>query len=521
MESLQIFCDIPDIQVNEDGPLHSTRYYPDFDDGFVDQSMSFASQGRLIPGFGTDISLDTRNRQRMSTMQRFLDQPPFMPGCLRAEPGRPYELSGQFNFDQPYRPRSLWPIMDEYQRHPSPDDTIWSASSGGSSGLHLEDRSPPESFCCTQDGRLSCSSRKFPHYMEHLDRRSELFAGGDSCITLSDIQQVPDEDPVQSAEDSDRDIRFAYAAYDSDPHGYPVKVEAEVNQYSHDYQDSGVGESIRDAESVQPCGQDDEDSEDADYNPPATSPRPAKRACPSSPQSRNSSNGTHKRPSHGRKVSTSSSAHDNSRVTKRTKSNSTSPIRSGNGNSPRPFPCPIALYGCTSTFASKNEWKRHVSSQHIRLGFWRCDLCALVAPNQPPNEFNRKDLFTQHLRRMHMKPIAASQKSTSALELPVTEDNLGRHQERCYKMLREAPQQSSCLFCARRFEGPNSWDERMEHVGRHLEKEKKGESKQSALADWISDPTLEEWLREEGLIDRDGSGGWQLGDGVPRRQKGN
>ena len=65
----------------------------------------------------------------------------------------------------------------------------------------------------------------------------------------------------------------------------------------------------------------------------------------------------------------------------------------------RAFPCTFATYGCPSTFTSKNEWKRHVQTQHMRLGFWRCDQCPDV--HCKPNDFNRKDLFIQHVRRMH------------------------------------------------------------------------------------------------------------------------
>ena len=31
----------------------------------------------------------------------------------------------------------------------------------------------------------------------------------------------------------------------------------------------------------------------------------------------------------------------------------------------RPFPCAFSFAGCNSTFGSKNEWKRHISSQHL------------------------------------------------------------------------------------------------------------------------------------------------------------
>lgn len=90
------------------------------------------------------------------------------------------------------------------------------------------------------------------------------------------------------------------------------------------------------------------------------------------------------------------------------------------------FVCSFSRYGCASTFASKNEWKRHIASQHVQLGFFRCDVgncngghkpnnkmtstSTLNHHDQPghqTNDFNRKDLFTQHQRRMHAPWVLA------------------------------------------------------------------------------------------------------------------
>jgi len=85
----------------------------------------------------------------------------------------------------------------------------------------------------------------------------------------------------------------------------------------------------------------------------------------------------------------------------------------------RPFPCAFSFAGCTSTFGSKNEWKRHIASQHLCLTFYRCSSCPQSTVEGKGNEFNRKDLFTQHLRRMHA-PFAikkAIAKGDSKLQL--------------------------------------------------------------------------------------------------------
>ncbi|KAL8760531.1 MAG: hypothetical protein Q9184_003295 [Pyrenodesmia sp. 2 TL-2023] len=218
----------------------------------------------------------------------------------------------------------------------------------------------------------------------------------------------------------------------------------------------------------------------------------------------------------------------------------------------RPFTCSFRRYGCLSRFGSKNEWKRHVSSQHLRPGIYRCDIGACVprpapshfpssssqTPSQPqpqpplsaeysPNDFNRKDLFTQHLRRMHGPGPSASRAAKDAYD--ATLEDIRR---RCWNPLRDTPPKSICPYCAPHparpggapppssaekkpkpvvFEGKGSWDERMEHVGKHLEKE--GE-----LGAEVEDVELREWMRREGLIAEE-RGGWVVA-GVGGRRRG-
>ncbi|KAL8842743.1 MAG: hypothetical protein Q9170_000399 [Blastenia crenularia] len=204
----------------------------------------------------------------------------------------------------------------------------------------------------------------------------------------------------------------------------------------------------------------------------------------------------------------------------------------------RPFHCSFRRYGCTSTFGSKNEWKRHVSSQHLCPGIYRCDIGVCVprpAPSlntsssdqfgnknhderhisHPPsssewshNDFNRKDLFTQHIRRMHGPNSSASRSVKDNFET-----GLEAIRRRCWIPLRDSPPKSICGYCAPHssrspetaatasktipmvFSGKGSWDERMEHVGRHLEKEDPGFE--------VEDSELREWMVGEGLVVRE------------------
>jgi len=56
----------------------------------------------------------------------------------------------------------------------------------------------------------------------------------------------------------------------------------------------------------------------------------------------------------------------------------------------------------------------------------------------------------------------------------------------------------------------------MEHVGRHLEKDRKGSIDMLDIKSWNEDKGLEQYLLDEGLIVKE-QGTWKIGDGKPRR----
>lgn len=171
----------------------------------------------------------------------------------------------------------------------------------------------------------------------------------------------------------------------------------------------------------------------------------------------------------------------------------------------RPFPCAFSFAGCTSTFGSKNEWKRHIASQHLCLTYYRCSSCPQSTVEGKGNEFNRKDLFTQHLRRMHA-PFAikkAIAKGDSKLQLE-WETHVKDMQATCLVIRRSPPQRSACpkSDCSNVFEGAGSWDDWTEHVGRHMEK---GEANRLGV-----DRLLARWALEEGIIERKEDGEYRL-----------
>lgn len=185
----------------------------------------------------------------------------------------------------------------------------------------------------------------------------------------------------------------------------------------------------------------------------------------------------------------------------------------------RPFICTLHAYGCESTVGSKNEWKRHINIQHMRFETWRCDVgaCApqtigpdgqLASSSHEPfyHDFDRKDLFTQHLKRMH-----APAPSASTAEKTAFNDAIDNVQRRCYVRLRELPANTICPFCS---EQPTfkKWEDRIEHVGKHLEK---GDVD---LAAEVEDITLRDWMVSQGFLAHEG-GEWRLKDVAKKKKR--
>ncbi|KAK5940480.1 hypothetical protein PMZ80_006895 [Knufia obscura] len=316
-------------------------------------------------------------------------------------------------------------------------------------------------------------------------------------------------------------------------------------------------------------GDEDEDrapadnESDSDYQ---AQPRKRKGA-------RNTSTKNPRSPNHKRKSSTHSTQ-GNCRVHKRTgsttnpaisshtrRSSKSKPAKKGPifsrtdssktqqiSKADRVFPCTFHHFGCPAEFPNKNEWKRHVACQHLQLGYYRCDLDGCNPDNVAPstssrrhssqalakhtatspdqqltdadqdqstiliyNDFNRKDLFTQHCRRMHgpTRNISLCTSSNKKGTCHASKEDEARFETeltairtRCWSIRRKAPGRSNCGFCGRVFDAAyytggdgsgdtnaeeKAWEERMEHIGRHYEKEvvyKSGEDVDEDLVEW-------------------------------------
>jgi len=212
------------------------------------------------------------------------------------------------------------------------------------------------------------------------------------------------------------------------------------------------------------------------------------------------------------------------------------------------FSCPLSPYGCESLFWSKNEWKRHVVTKHLRLGYYSCELCPHDgARGQYTN--SRKDLFSQHIFRMHLQadnqaaqqrqrqqqsgpsstyhnrsystshvsnPAGATaafpRRASTSSAGPVTEavtERYGDIYTRSWVVMRQPPQDTGCVFCGERFSGPAGCENWLEHVGRtHLVRNVLAPPQSTGgtqvvqtiptpatmRAHWAQDITLRDWL---------------------------
>ncbi|KAK4993523.1 hypothetical protein LTR66_002400 [Elasticomyces elasticus] len=480
---------------------------------------------RAPTSFGSYL-LNSEKASNSSSVQRYLREPSrslFESQAVRSEPTA-VSVAGT-GVDKCLEAEQQW---SQY-RFPSPADSSWSSSNNSSytskwnNGMQRDQYHAD--FAAFSSPRLTNPERfAEPFGVFKAPARNHFFPDG-SCIAPRKVQQYPDPEPELFTGQPQ------YIPYENETMAYHPQMNlggpTDTSIVCHDWH----GDTRRDGQSVEPIIK----TEDAVSESSIVSPRAQQRRRNRPEQSVNSgpmsapASKVVKQTSHSRCHSSSSSRSASqvklalSHLKPRHASPPPSPVR--------PFTCPLAPYGCPSSFGSKNEWKRHVNTQHVRLGFWRCDLCP--STDDRPNDFNRKDLFIQHLRRMH--PTAASsppkpQITTTATTTTSNPKSNSKPTKRAppspnrasepdpaltklaalsFHPLRGPPAYSSCLFCPKRFD---DWDERLEHVGRHMEKNKRAQAEVLDWRGWRVDAEVEEWLRGQGLLVREG-GRWRVCDG--------
>jgi hypothetical protein len=120
----------------------------------------------------------------------------------------------------------------------------------------------------------------------------------------------------------------------------------------------------------------------------------------------------------------------------------------------RPYGC--TFLACGKKFGSKNDWKRHESSQHFQIETWRCDgdrpegdACSKVC--------YRKQTFQEHLKKEHY----------------VSDDDevINEKLETC-RIGRNSQDRFWCGFCIKLVElkrkGLDAWTERFDHIDDHF-----------------------------------------------------
>lgn len=375
-----------------------------------------------------------------------------------------------------------------------------------------------------------------------------------AVISPHDLQQYPEMD--EHAEDSP--IRPGLHDITTSRPCSPVDSGVYVSYHQPEQmgiEDEAIGSSIQD-ESKAVSIQSDDDSamgdspgcdDDDDYNPKTEKPSHGRRLSQKSTTLKNSTM-TPKRAPRARNT-TSQTAKPTKIAKKSSKLSVSPPFANRNANltpcphcatgfqsdstlkkhvlasHTRPFICTFQGYGCQSTVGSKNEWKRHINVQHMHLETWRCDI-GICAPQScgskqhkstspspsgqleaggSAHEFDRKDLFTQHLKRMHCPASSASRAEKAKFE-----GSIEAIQRRCHRKLRDPPANTICPYCTHH---PvfDSWDDRIEHVGKHLERGDFDKSKE------LEDQDLRAWLIREEYLTWNGVA-WKLLDTGKKRK---
>ena len=362
---------------------------------------------------------------------------------------------------------------------------------------------------------------------------------GHSFVNLNQVQGIPDQvpDPQEVAFEADEgymDMDLKNELTIEVDHR-AVKTQGAQNYASYRHSsDEGLGASIKDGGSPEEAetvihvdvdGATDPDADgeaedeiivaepasDTEYSPKSTRVRKRRASKASSPPA--TKRGRVTKPAQKSKSSFSCKTCNHAPF-----KDAATLQRHVNTTHTRAFICVFGFAGCNSTFASKNEWKRHVSSQHLNLNSWVCELgtCGKVQNQSKKDggglvkgsEFNRKDLFTQHLRRMHAPfDVKRMNKKNQGWE-----ERLKGLQVSCLRVKRHPPTRLGCPLddCNGSFEGTSCWDDRMEHVGKHLEKAAVSTGASSFSVEQADDDLLVNWALRERIVEQKADGGFKL-----------
>ena len=165
----------------------------------------------------------------------------------------------------------------------------------------------------------------------------------------------------------------------------------------------------------------------------------------------------------------------------------------------RPFGC--TFDGCHKAFGSKNDWKRHESSQHFQDEIWRCDQVYTPA-NQPMGDSSVMTLSQSDCETSSPCAMVFYDYSEIAAHLAdkhaFTDD---AEIERVCEQVRIGRNLCGsfwCGFCKQvrqlEHEGRKGWNERFDHIGHHFHPEGKN------IKDWV--PPIGNKTKEQLLVEK-------------------
>lgn len=123
----------------------------------------------------------------------------------------------------------------------------------------------------------------------------------------------------------------------------------------------------------------------------------------------------------------------------------------------------------------ESEWNQHVMETHVRVPFWRCDLCR---PNDKPYDFNDPSQIAQHLHTVHGE---------------IVKQKFEYDRRYLRSTTRSLPQ--SCGFCNENLADCLTWDKALNHIATHIKYALSMRYPEQVLRDWQTDGSLYAWVR--------------------------
>ncbi|KAF7872014.1 uncharacterized protein EAF02_009119 [Botrytis sinoallii] len=157
------------------------------------------------------------------------------------------------------------------------------------------------------------------------------------------------------------------------------------------------------------------------------------------------------------------------------------------------YSCLFDFAGCQHEFAREDQWKCHITSDHLN---WLCDI------GQCPNE-------KVHPINHYNKDGYSASKKRHAVALQKRADRANAILQASLRERKSLPSKLNCPVkdCEISFDGQNCWDDRMDHVGKHIignTIERVGYLCSKRFLDNTADELFIAWALSEGIVQKVG-----------------